>query len=216
MGEIFKVWDTYVSPAVDEGMDLGSSALRFKDLYLSGNITSNGDITLTDTLGITFGVTRPVILKANSSAGAGVCRLEILGGTDEDIELYFKGTSNTGSITFMEDEDYFTIPDFLVTSGSYLYFRDLQISITSATDGHLDLTADTSIDLNGNVALGSASTSTLNCTGRLIVRTLATDPQDATPANRPAGSVAEIGYYTGKMYFCTNTATPTWELITSG
>jgi hypothetical protein len=151
MGAIFKIWDEYISPAEDEGLDIGSSALRFKDLYLSGFISIGGNITFADTLGITFGVTRPVILKADSAAGIGTCRLQVLGGTDEDIELYFKGTSNTGSITFMEDEDYFVIPDLLSSSGSYHYFRDLQISITSANDGHLDLTADTSIDLNGSV-----------------------------------------------------------------
>ena len=67
----------------------------------------------------------------------------------------------------------------------------------------------------GNIVMGSASTSTLTCTGRLIVRTLASDPKHVTPANRPTGSVAEIAYYSGKMYFCTSATTPVWELITS-
>ena len=63
--------------------------------------------------------------------------------------------------------------------------------------------------------LGAASTDTITCTGRMVLRTLGSDPQDATPGNRPAGTVAEMAYYNGKMYFCTNASTPTWELITS-
>jgi len=55
----------------------------------------------------------------------------------------------------------------------------------------------------------------LICTKAIIIRTLLSNPQDATPANRPAGKVSEIAYYDGKLYFCTNTSTPTWEKITS-
>lgn len=77
----------------------------------------------------------------------------------------------------------------------------------------VDVTGD--IIISGNTTLGDESTDLITCTGRLIVRTVASDPQDATPANRPAGSVSEIVYYTGKLYFCTNAATPTWEKITS-
>jgi hypothetical protein len=67
----------------------------------------------------------------------------------------------------------------------------------------------------GSVNLGSVSTDLVTCLGRLIVRTAASDPQHATPASRPAGTIKEIVYYNGKMYFCTNATTPTWEKITS-
>ena len=69
--------------------------------------------------------------------------------------------------------------------------------------------------VNGSSTLGDASTDLITCTGRLLVRTTATDPQDATPANRPAGTLKELVYYAGKLYFCTNSATPTWEKVTS-
>lgn len=36
-------------------------------------------------------------------------------------------------------------------------FRDASIHIRSDADGHLDITADVSIDLNGNVVLGAKS-----------------------------------------------------------
>jgi hypothetical protein len=72
-----------------------------------------------------------------------------------------------------------------------------------------------SIDVNGAADLGAASTDLITCTGRLIVRTVILDPQAVLPANRPAGSVAEIVYYSGDMYFCTDAATPTWKKISS-
>lgn len=46
-------------------------------------------------------------------------------------------------------------------------------------------------------------------------RITTSNPQHATPGSRPAGVVGEIVYYSGKLYFCTNAATPTWEKITS-
>jgi hypothetical protein len=69
--------------------------------------------------------------------------------------------------------------------------------------------------LSGNSIFGGASTETYTMTGRLILRTAASDPQHVTPGSRPAGSVGELVNYAGKMYFCTNAATPTWEIITS-
>jgi hypothetical protein len=36
MGEILKIWDTYVAPATNELMDLGSDDLEFKDIWVDG------------------------------------------------------------------------------------------------------------------------------------------------------------------------------------
>ena len=47
-------------------------------------------------------------------------------------------------------------------------------------------------------------------------RTALSDPQHVTPGSRPAGTVSELVYYSGKLYFCVNSSTPTWEKITSG
>lgn len=66
-----------------------------------------------------------------------------------------------------------------------------------------------------SATLGAASTDVITHTGRCVLRTLGSDPQHVTPGSRPAGTVAEMAFYNGKMYFCTNAATPTWELITS-
>jgi hypothetical protein len=47
-------------------------------------------------------------------------------------------------------------------------------------------------------------------------RTADSDPQHATASSRPkANRVSEMVYYNGKLYFCTNETTPTWEKISS-
>ncbi|MFA5385623.1 MAG: hypothetical protein WC364_13390 [Eubacteriales bacterium] len=71
------------------------------------------------------------------------------GEADIDYELKFDGETNDGSLYWMEDEDYFKlVDDLLINSNEKIMFRDTAISINSADDGHLDLTADVSIDLN--------------------------------------------------------------------
>jgi hypothetical protein len=107
------------------------------------------------------------------------------------------------------------------------YFRDSAIYAWSGSDGWLNLVADTGVEFNtpivnvadlyvaGNFDFGSDSTDIMTMTGRFVPRTTASDPQDATPGNRPAGSVGEIAYYNGKWYGCTNSATPTYEKFTS-
>ena len=77
---IFKIYDTYIAPATDELLDIGSSALEFKDLYIDG-------IAYID---------------------------EIHLDLEEQIQ-----------------------------------FRDEDIHISSKDDGHLDIDADISVDING-------------------------------------------------------------------
>jgi hypothetical protein len=48
-----------------------------------------------------------------------------------------------------------------------------------------------------------------------VPRLAASDPKHATAGSRPAGLLYEIVAYSGKLYFCTNSTTPTWEAITS-
>jgi len=67
--------------------------------------------------------------------------------TDLEIQI-------NGATAFTVD----TNKDTLFDGGNKIQFRDSAIHIQSANDGHLDLTADTSIDLNGEV-IGSAGMS---------------------------------------------------------
>jgi len=210
MAEVFKIWNTYISPATNALLDLGSNVLKWNNLYLDGvayfdAITMAGNIDCNDysieSIGYLYGVSNDDYLRM------GITGRLIINMTAAGIPFATPDIDITGSVFFDDDVG--------LATTKQIQFRDTELYISSKDDGHLDLDADTSVDLNGNIILGSASTSTLTCTGRLIVRTTASDPQDATPASRPAGSVAEIAYYTGKLYFCTNAATPTWELITS-
>jgi hypothetical protein len=89
----------------------------------------------------------------------------------------------------------------------------IPVQIENPAGGNMTITRP--VLFNANVTLGDASTDLITCTGRFIVRTAGSDPQHATPASRPAGSLKEIVSYASKLYFCTNASTPTWEKITS-
>tara|TARA_R100000773_G_scaffold44464_1_gene45703 strand:- start:111 stop:2813 length:2703 start_codon:yes stop_codon:yes gene_type:complete len=88
------------------------------------------------------------------------------GAAGTDIALTFDGETNDGIITWMEDEDYFQFSDdILMTTTEKVLFRDDAIYINSGTDGHLNLVADTEIDLtattidiNGNVDVSGTLT----------------------------------------------------------
>jgi len=88
------------------------------------------------------------------------------GAAGTDIALTFDGETNDGIITWMEDEDYFKFSDeILMNSEEQIRFRDDAIYINSGTDGHLNLVADTEIDLtattidiNGNVDVSGTLT----------------------------------------------------------
>jgi hypothetical protein len=102
----------------------------------------------------------------------------------------------------------------------------IKIGLSATYDGYINLLENTTLRIYANatekmsisgtaITFGSASTDTITFTGRMLCRVAASNPQDATPGNRPAGSVGEQVFYSGKMYFCTNAATPLWEKITS-
>jgi hypothetical protein len=63
MAANLKIWDTYIAPAIDTGMSLGSSVYRFNELYLGGSarfhslIYMYSDIVLDTTTGTKFGTT---------------------------------------------------------------------------------------------------------------------------------------------------------------
>lgn len=98
--------------------------------------------------------TNPIIefgLNSGIKMILGETYLTIGGGTAGiDYYLEFDGDTNNGVLTWMEDEDYFKFSDdILINSTEKIYFRDTAIHLYSADDGHLDITADASIDING-------------------------------------------------------------------
>jgi hypothetical protein len=71
---------------------------------------------------------------------------------NSDRILTFAAQDSTGTLRWMEDEDYFRFDDdILIPTGENIYFRDTAITLSSLTDGHLDLTADISVDINSPI-----------------------------------------------------------------
>jgi hypothetical protein len=76
---------------------------------------------------------------------------------DTDIAVNFTGTSSSGVLTWMEDEDYFKFSDdVLMTTTEKLYFRDTAIYAWSSADGWLNLVADTGVEVNAPILNVSA------------------------------------------------------------
>ena len=74
------------------------------------------------------------------------------GGTNADIVFTYTGTTNSGSMSWMEDEDYFKFSDdILMNSAEKIYLRDTALGIYSQADTFLDLFAD------GGVRIGDSS-----------------------------------------------------------
>ena len=106
-----------------------------------------------------------------------------------DYQVKFDGESNDGVITWQEDEDYFKFGDDILMNGEEkAQFRDTAVFINSADDGHLDLDADTSIDLNALVDISAQNIKTDTTTGTKIGT--ATSQKlgffNATPVDQPA------------------------------
>ena len=78
-------------------------------------------------------------------------------GADTDISVTFDANSNDGVITWMEDEDYFQFSDeILMTTTEKILFRDTALSISSSTDGQLDIDADTEVEITAPLVEMSA------------------------------------------------------------
>ena len=78
-------------------------------------------------------------------------------GADTDVSVTFDANSNDGVITWMEDEDYFQFSDeILMTTTEKILFRDTAPSISSSTDGQLDIDADTEVEITAPLVEMSA------------------------------------------------------------
>lgn len=77
-------------------------------------------------------------------------------------------------------------------AGDTEFQTDLAVTQDAAIVGDLAVHAD--------VTLGDAAADTATCNGRLILRTLASDPTVLAPG----GTKGEVGYYGGIVYVCTD------------
>jgi hypothetical protein len=125
--------DGAIVPVADDDIDLGTSSLQFKDVYVDGTLEADAI-----TIGGSAVVSSPITALNNATAN----ELVTVGATTTELEaeanLTFDGT------------------DVLVGGAGKLQLRDTALFINSSTDGQLDIDADTeveitttTVDLNG-------------------------------------------------------------------
>jgi hypothetical protein len=176
-----------------------SSAGNFD--FAAGNLTTTGSLDCgTFTSNITA-ATNLATIKTTTS-GLAVLVIDRAGGS---ATHFATGTSSGFRIGYADDAG----------GGILTIMRGAKAAVTPGTSSGMSAVAQ--FDSTGNFIMdgGGNITTTGIVTGKLVPTTAASDPQDATPGNRPAGTLYQIIAYSGKLYFCTNAATPTWELITS-
>lgn len=143
MAAIAKLYNTDFSPAAQALIDLGRLTQEWKDLFIDG-------IAYIDTCNI------EVLLEMNDNDIISVQDIE---GIDGNVRIEM-GTSGRMLFTANGAGAPFATPDFSFAGTSYfndhlgldtnkqVQFRDTELYIHSNDDGHLDLAADTAIDLN--------------------------------------------------------------------
>lgn len=119
------------------GLNNPSTALSVLGTASSTGLQVNGDGMITGTLGVTGQTT---LVNASTTAMTVANRL-----TAGSLVVSGNSSFSNASTTNLTVSGWQT-----VNSTAPIYFRDTAIHIASLDDGHLDLTADTSIDLNAD------------------------------------------------------------------
>jgi hypothetical protein len=97
---------TDIKPKINNTLDIGTTGLKFKDMYLAGtanlvNVTTTGDVTLT-------GAANNVVFDASDNALEFADSAKGVFGTGDDLQLYHDGTdsyieNNTGELYIQGD-----------------------------------------------------------------------------------------------------------------
>jgi hypothetical protein len=134
--------DGSISPVTDSDVDLGTTSLRFKDVYVD-SITATDQITATGFTGTLDG-----ILGSGSAAAASVTTLAASGAITGSSTV--QGTTVTATTAFVPGtSDGATHNDgILLNSTRQLQFGDSGTYIHQSADGVLDLVSDTEIEIN--------------------------------------------------------------------
>lgn len=149
----------------------------------TGNIIMTTRVSSTDYVRLLIENDGDVVISKNLTIGDGTAAT--------DYTLTFDGETNDGILTWMEDEDYFKFSDdILMNSTEKIQLRDSAIHIASLDDGHLDLTADTSVDINALLDCGSNNIKT---TGDLTDGTYAVTIAELTQPKYLVGDVSALG-----------------------
>jgi len=191
--EQIRISDGVVSPVTDNDVDLGTSSLEFKDLFIDGtahidtldvdvNATVAGTLGVTGALtgsstiqGTTITATTAFVPDASDGAALGTSALEFSDLFLADGAVINFGDDQDVSLTHVADTG------LLLSSTDQLQFGDSGTYIYQSADGILDLVSDTeieltatTIDINGAVAMDGAITGGTNITisGELDAATL--------------------------------------------
>ncbi len=113
--------NTDLLPGTDGGSSLGSSAKRFRDLYLSGNTSLSGNLQITGNASFT-----DLAISGNVTLGDAASDTVTLGGTISGNTLRFEGTPGDGAVATLA----FANP----TANRTLYFRDMSGTVALLSD----------------------------------------------------------------------------------
>ena len=191
--EQIRISDGVISPVTDNDVDLGTSSLEFKDLFIDGtahidtldvdvNATVAGTLGVTGALtgsstiqGTTITATTAFVPDASDGAALGTSALEFSDLFLADGAVINFGDDQDVTITHVADTG------ILLSSTDQLQFGDSGTYIYQSADGVLDLVSDTeieltatTIDINGAVVMDGAITGGTNITisGELDAATL--------------------------------------------
>ncbi len=161
-----KLVDGAIAPVTDNDVDLGTTSLEFKDMFIDGtahidtldvdvNAAVGGNATVAGTLGVTGAVT-------GSSTVQGTVITATTGFAPDASDGAYLGTSSLqfsdlfladGAIIKLGDDQDVTLTHVadvgvLLNSTSQLQFGDSGTYIHQSADGVLDLVSDTEIEIN--------------------------------------------------------------------
>ena len=156
--EQIRIQDGAIVPVTDNDIDLGTSSLEFKDLYIDG--TAYVDTLNADAITIaTLTVSTALVPDASDGATLGTSALEFSDLYLADGAVIYFGDDQDVSLTHVADTG------LLISSTDQLQFGDSGTYIHQSADGVLDLVSDTEIeinattvDINGNVDVSGTLT----------------------------------------------------------
>jgi len=169
--EQIRISDGVISPVTDNDIDLGTSSLEFKDLFIDGTAhVDTLDVDVNGTVAGTFGVTGATTLSSTLAVTGAITGSSTLQGTTITATTAFVPDASDGAalgtsalefsdlfladgavINFGDDQDvsltHVADTGLLLSSTDQLQFGDSGTYIYQSADGVLDLVSDTEIEL---------------------------------------------------------------------
>ena len=170
--EQIRVQDGAIVPVTDNDIDLGTSSLEFKDLFIDGTAHIDTlDVDVNGTVAGTFGVTGATTLSSTLAVTGAITGSSTIQGTTITATTAFVPDASDGAalgtsslefsdlfladgavINFGDDQDvtltHVADTGLLLSSTDQLQFGDSGTYIHQSADGVLDLVSDTEIELN--------------------------------------------------------------------